>query len=92
MAKGRGRGVGRTRLRLAARLDERFPDYTFAPEEIRKQVPALRHFNDCCSWAALGRRKGSPSMTMSVCSWSTMAEVLSSGRIEVVDEKTMEIV
>ncbi|MFL6284521.1 MAG: hypothetical protein ACJ74Q_15355 [Pyrinomonadaceae bacterium] len=76
---------------MAECLGQRFPEYTFAPEEIRTQVPALRRFNDCCSWTALGRSKVTPSVTMSVCSWSTMAEVLFNGRFEVVDETTMEI-
>lgn len=71
--------IGLTRRKLAERLNAKFPEYHFEPENLQSQNPyyASAHF-DCCSWYAYGTKKGS-SLNLQVHSWNKMSDFIKKG-------------
>jgi hypothetical protein len=72
--------VGYTRKKLAEKLNAKFPNYHFEPEDLWSQIPvyASAHW-DCCSWGGIGYGKDNPNRSLQVHSWHKMREFTKKG-------------
>lgn len=79
------RGVGKVRIKLAARIKELL-DVDVQPENIQRTNPNHRHFEDCVAWDCWGLQRG---RRVQVHSWDTMTVCARKGIVRIGHDSIM---